>query len=448
MKVIVVGAGEVGSVAAETASRIHDVLVIEKEESVSNALKNRLSISTFKGDGTNPKVLEYAIGAHGAEMIISTLRNDAANLFVCMMAKRIKPDIRTVSSITDPDYKIPTTSEGFPGVDTIISPELITADKMYHLCILENAIDYESVPEMGISVAMFDVEARHEIVGKVCMLLDLPEGCTVFALYRDGVLHTYPETMEVHAGDHLYVFGTEGSLKEFNDLMGVESQARSFTVLGGSIVGRNVAKMLIGDKRSVKVIDHSETVCKEMARSIPGASVICANFIDPDIQASEDVFWTDALVTTSHNDQTNLLMGMTAQKHSTRKVITRYFTKEYEDVFDYTGIETIIGYYSIVANEISKCINEKQPLVMKSRSKNEFFFSVEVSEGSPLSGMFLGDVHMPEGSRIIGLRRNGGFEKLTLRTRLEDGDEAVVFSSFDCAEELPKALGKNCVPEV
>ena len=53
MKVIVVGAGDVGSVTAETASKIHDVLVIEKDESVSNALKTRLNISTLKGDGTN-----------------------------------------------------------------------------------------------------------------------------------------------------------------------------------------------------------------------------------------------------------------------------------------------------------------------------------------------------------------------------------------------------------
>lgn len=448
MKVIVVGAGEVGSVAADTASKVHDVLVIEKDESVSNALKNRHSISTLKGDGTNPKVLEYAITAHEAEMIISTLHSDASNLFVCMMAKRIKPDIRTVSSINDPDYKIATTSEGFSGVDTIISPELITAEKMFHLCVLENAIDYESIPELGTSIAMFDVEAQHDIVGKVCMLLDLPKGCTVFALFRDGIMHAYPETMEVHAGDHLYLFGTDASLEEFNGLMGVRFPARSFTVLGGSIVGRNVAKMLAGDKRSVKVIDHDEASCMDMARNIPGASIICANFIDPEIQASEDVFRTDALVTTSHSDQTNLLMSMTAQKHSTRKVITRYFTKEYEDIFDYTGIETIIGYYSIVANEVSKCINIGQPLAIKSRSKNEFFFSVDVSDESPLSGRFLGDVHMPKGSRIIAVRRDGEFVKLKLRTRLADGDEAVVFSSFECIDELPKVLGKNCVPEV
>ncbi len=448
MKVIIVGAGDIGSVAAETVSKIHDVLVIDSDESVSNALKNRLSISTFKGDGTNPKVLEYVISAHGADMIVSTLHDDSANLFVCMMAKRIKPSIRTVSSITDPDFRIVTTSEGVPGVDTIISPELITAEKMFHLCVLENAIDYESVPDFGMAVAMFSVEAGHDIVGKICMMLDLPAGCTIFALYRDGALHSYPEAMEVHAGDHLYVFGAEASLKDFNELMGVADPARSFVVLGGSIVGRNITKMLVADKRNVKVIDHSESVCRDMARSIPGASVICSDFIDPDVQVNEDVFWTDALVATSHNDQTNLLMCMTAQKHGTRKVITRYFTREYEDVFDYTGIETIIGYYSIVSNEISKCINDKRPMVMKSRSKDELFFSCLIDGESPLSGKLLGDVHFPDGSRIIAVRRGDAFLRLSLRTRLSEGDRAIVFSSFSCLEDLPKIIGKGSMPEV
>ncbi len=448
MKVIIVGAGEIGMVSAETVSRIHDVLVIDKDETVSNVLKNRLSISTLKGDGTNPKVLEYAIINHQADMIISTLNDDASNLFVCIMAKRIKPDIKTVSSITNPDYRISTTADGIVGVDTIISPELITAEKMFRLCVLENAIDYEYIPQLDVAVAMFSVEPEHEVVGKICMLLDIPEDCTIFALYRDSVLHTYPETMEIHPGDHLYVMGSTESLNQFNSILGVEFPARNYVILGGSIVGRNVAKMLAEEKRVVKIIDRNEGLCKEMARSMPGVSVICADFVDPDIQVNENIFWADALVTTSHSDQTNLLMSMTAQKHNARKVITRYFTKEYEDVFDYTGIETIIGYYSIVSNEIAKCTNENQPIMMKSRYKNELFFTYTVDRDSPTCGRFLGDLHLPEGSRIIAVFRKDRFVRLNLCSELEEGDLAVVFSSFECIDELMRVLGKSKVPEV
>ena len=161
MKVIIVGAGEVGRVSAETIANIHDVLVIERDETVLNILKSRLNVSTLKADGTNPKTIQYAIDNHDADMIIATLGSDSANLFVCLMAKRFKPSIITVSSVNNPDYMIETSAQGVEGVDTIISPELITAQKMYKLCTLENAIDYENMANMDTSVAIFTVGPQH-----------------------------------------------------------------------------------------------------------------------------------------------------------------------------------------------------------------------------------------------------------------------------------------------
>ena len=79
MKVIIVGAGEVGRASAETISNIHDVLVVEKDENVLNVLKSRLNVSTLKADGTNPKTIKYAIENHEADMIIATLGTDSAN---------------------------------------------------------------------------------------------------------------------------------------------------------------------------------------------------------------------------------------------------------------------------------------------------------------------------------------------------------------------------------
>lgn len=447
MRVIIVGAGEVGRVSAETVSKVHDVLVIDKDEAVFNALKSRLNVSTLKGDGTNPKILRYAMDNHKPQMIIATLKDDASNLFICMMAKRIDPNVITVSSITDPDYRIETTSEGIPGVDTIISPELITAQKMFRLCTLENAIDYESLSELDADVATFGVTPDHDIVGKVCMLLDMPEGCSVFAIYRDGVLHTDTESMEIHPGDHLCVFGKESAIIEFNRMMGVEFPARMFVILGGSIVGRNVAKMLAADRRAVKIIDRDEQLCRDMARNISGLSVICADFTDPEVQTNENVFGADTLVATSHNDETNLLMSMTAQRHSSRKVITRYFTKEYEDIFEYTGIETIIGYYKIVSNEITKCTAPDETIVMKTRNQSELFFIHRVDRESLLSNIFVGDLQLPEGSKIVAIRHKGELVYPRLDTRIVQSDEVVFFSTIENMADLSKIAGKN-VPEV
>lgn len=445
MKVIIVGAGEVGRVSAETISNIHDVLVIERDEAVLNVLKSRLNVSTLKADGTNPKTIKYAIENHEADMIIATLRSDSENLFLCLMAKRIKPSIITVSSVNNPDYMIETSSEG---VDTIISPELITAQKMYKLCVLENAIDFEYMANMGVAVAMFTVEPQHEVVGKVVMHLPVPGECTVFAIYRDDVVHTEVETMEIHSGDRICVFGTDEAISGFNQMMGVEYPARNFVILGGSIVGRNLARMLAADKMNVKIIDKDENLCRDMARTITGVSIACADFIDPDVQNNENIFRTDALISTSHADDTNLLMCMTAQRHNSRKVITRYFTKEYEDIFQYTGIETIIGYYRIITNEITKSTISDETAIMTARDPNEFYFVHLVDGNSKLLDRYLGDLVVPDGVRIVAVRREGEIFYPKLEYMFQKGDEIIVFTSFSRRSDLIRVFGKSSIPEV
>lgn len=445
MKVIIVGAGEVGRVSAETISNIHDVLVIERDETVLNNLKSRLNVSTLKADGTNPKTLRYAIENHEADMIIATLRSDSENLFLCLMAKRIKPSIITVSSVNNPDYMIQTSSDG---VDTIISPELITAQKMYKLCVLENAIDFEYVANLGAAVAIFTVEQFHEVVGKVVMHLPIPPGCTVFAIYRDDVMHTETETMEIHTGDRICVFGTDEALKGFNELMGVEYPARNFVVLGGSIVGRNLARLLAQDNLNVKIIDRDDNLCRDMARSLSGVAIACADFIDPDVQNNESIFRADALISTSHADDTNLLMSMNAQRHNSRKVITRYFTKEYEDIFQYTGIETIIGYYRIIANEITKSTISDEMAMMTARDQDEFYFIHLVDDQSKLLDRYLGDLKIPEGVRIVAIKRGDEIVYPRLDSMIQRDDAVIVFTSYNHRSELIRVFGKSSIPEV
>ena len=163
MKVIIVGAGDVGYVAAETICTVHDVLIIEKDGDVAETVKSRLNVSVLHEDGTNPVILSHAIEMHHAEIIISTLHRDDSNLFICLMAKRFNPEIRTIASITNPDYMIGTTDEGFVGVDVIVSPEIITAQKMYYLAIVENLVDFEYMgSDLELCLAIFSVESHNK----------------------------------------------------------------------------------------------------------------------------------------------------------------------------------------------------------------------------------------------------------------------------------------------
>ncbi len=442
MKVIIVGAGDVGFVSAQTISDVHDVLVIDSDEDVADTLKSRLNVSILREDGTNPRILEYAIRIHDADIVVSALPSDSENLFVCMMAKRIRPSIKTVATVKNPDYFIETSTDW---ADHIISPYLVTAQKMYKLCVLENAVEYESIKSMDVCVAVFKIESSHPIVGKVIMQLPMPPDCTVFAVYRNEEVITATETLEIHGGDMICVFGSEESMDGFNELVGVGEIAREFCILGGSIVGLNLARMLSDDpkKRYVRIIDRDPERCKYLSRELSGVMVINADYTDPDVQSDQNVFRADATISTSSRDETNLLMCMTAQRMNARKPIARFFMREYEDIFRYTGLQTILGYDRIITNEITMCIIPDETALAKMQSTDGFFFTHQVNDSSKIKDRFVGDINMPRGLRIVAIRKDGFLRYPNLDTKISVGDVVILFSVQLKEAELIRTLGKG-----
>lgn len=450
MKVIIVGAGDMGQVAAETISEIHDVLLIEKDSDIAESVKGRLNVSVLHEDGTNPKSLRYAIETHHAEVIISTLNRDDSNLFICMMAKRFKPSIRTIASINNPDFMIETSEEGFDGVDILISPELITAEKMYRLAILENAVDYEYINHLRLSVAIFAVESEHRIVGSIVMNLPNNGNFSVFGIYRDDSLLLDVDTMEIHPGDRVCVIGDYEGISEFNQIVGVDDVAKEFVILGGSVVGKNLAKFLSTDpvKRYVKIIDKDPETCHELARTLSGIIVINADFTEPGVQSDENVFKSDCMFSTSRLDDTNLLMCMSAQKYNARKIVSRYFKKEYKDIFTYTGLESIIGYYKIVSSEITKCTISDEMAILRLKDYNELFFIHRIDTESKLLNKYYGDIAIPEGVRLVAIRRDDEIIYPRMDTPLLEGDSIIVFTNLTKESTLARVFGKNVVSEM
>ena len=449
MKVIIIGAGSVGYVAAETISGMHDVLVVDNDPDVVELVKNRLNVSVLLEDGTNPKSLKDMLAAYPPDVIISTLKRDDSNLFICLLAKRINPAIKTVASITNPDYVIETTDEGIPGVDVIISPELITAEKIYKLCILENAIDYENVKSFNLSMAVFQVSQDSLFIGKVVMNTYSLKDATVFAIYRNQELHLQVDTMEIHAGDKLCIMGSDEAISAFNQGLGVDEIARDIVVLGGTIVGRHLAKLLALDdkKRYVRIVEKDTDYCRDLSKLLTGVVVVNGDFTDPELQNAENIFKSDCLVTVTNQDDTNLLMCMSAQKYNTSKIISRYLKKEYMDIFMFTGLDTIIGFDRIVANEMSKCVMSESKVAFRMRNQEEQFFIHDVNERSKLINTYYGDLRLPKGLRVLAIKRNDTTIYPAMDTQFLQGDRVMVFTNFTKDKDLAKVFGRNAVIE-
>jgi len=450
MKVIIIGAGGVGYVAAATISGMHDVLVIENEAEVADVVKNRLNVSVLHEDGTNPDKLRTAISVHQPDVLISTLGRDDSNLFICMLAKKFKPDMVTVASVTDPDYALDEELGKQSGVDIIISPELITAEKMYRLCTLENALDYDTLPVFNASMAIMEIHSASDLIGKIVMKSISLDDATIFAVYRSGTLHFQIDTMEIHPGDKLCIMGTDAAISKLNADIGVQVTARDIVILGGSIVGIHLARLLSDDdkKRYVRLIDKDYDHCRELSKILNGIVVVNGDFTDPELQSSENIFKSDCLVSVADQDDTNLLMCMTAQKYNSPKIVSRYLKKEYMDIFMFTGLETIVGMDRTVSNEISKCVMSSDKVLLRMRNPDEQFFLHVVTKQAKLMDRYYGDLVLPNGVRILAINRNGSIIYPKMDTKFEDSDHVMVFTNFTRDKDLAKVFGRNAIFEV
>jgi trk system potassium uptake protein TrkA len=449
VNIIIVGAGNVGFTSAETLSAFHNIMMIELDAAKADSVKNLLNVSVLNENGTNPRVLENAIDKHGAEIVISTLPSDEQNLFISIVCKKYRPSIRTIATVKDPDYMVKTTAEGEPGVDMIISPEIITSNKIFKLSTLENLVDYEGIKTLGLAIATFGVDSGHEIVGKTVMNLDMPEECNIVSLYRGDDVIIDVETAEIRPDDRITVIGSDKGIENFNKMMGVKKEALEFVILGAGIVGMSVAKALssMNKKVYIKIIEEDTELCRQASRILTNAIVVNSDTIDPHILKMENVRRADVLISVTDADEKNLLACMAALKFGTNKVISRYLTREYEDIFKFTGIDTIIGYHLIIANEITKGLISDGDSVMRMKNSNEFFQITTVDKFSPIYGALLGDLVIPDGVRFAAIVRGNRTIYPKYDTRFEDGDRVLLFTYMAKSSELRKLLGKK-VPEM
>lgn len=445
MNIIIIGAGNVGFTSAETLSTVHNVMIIEKDNVKADAIKNMLNVSVLHEDGTNPRVLESAIKKHDADLIVSTLSADGMNLFVCITCKRYRPSLRTVATIKNPDYVIKTTAEGNEGVDMIISPEIISSNKIFKLATLENVVDYEIIKSLNIAIATFKITDDQNIVGKIILNIDMPKECDIVCIYRGDDVITDVETVEIRSEDRITVIGNEDSIEAFNKMIGIKDEALEFVIMGAGVVGMNVAKALskMDKKVYVKIIEEDKDLCREASRNLTDSIIVNSDTIDPHILKTENVGRADVLISVTDADEKNLLACMASLKFGTRKVISRYLTREYKDIFSFTGIETIIGYHLIIANEITKGLISEEESILKMKHDKEYFFSVKIDVRTPIFEKLYGDLSIPEGIRFAALVREEKTVYLKYDTVFREGDRVLVYTYMAKGGAVKKLLGKE-----
>ncbi len=445
MRVIVIGAGQVGESIASDLDDDHEVVVVERDPERVEELTYDLDVLAVQGDGTSLEILED-VGVGEADMVIASTDVDETNIVACSTVAAIS-DAFTVARVKKTGYlETWQRSQHAFGVDLMVCTNLLASTEIVRVIGLPAARDVEPFAGGLVQMAEFEVAEGCEVAGHTVRDADRYDALTFVGLFRgDEVVIPRGET-RIHAGDRLVVVGPPDSVRRFagsvadvDDRRGVDK----VVVVGGSEVGFQVAASLADRGINVRMIERDRARAREIAEDLPDVMVLESDATDPEFLEREHVGDADAVVSALKSDERNLLACLLAKRAGAARAISVVDTYRYIDVFETVGVDVAVSPRRVVAEEITRLTRAggaENVAILEADQAEVMEF--EIDRDSLLAGRPIHEsiADLPTEVVIGAIARDGEIVVPRGDTVIEVGDHVVAFTAAECADELAASL--------
>lgn len=440
MRVVVVGAGEVGFHLAQRLSEEHqDVVVIESDRDQADHAAQQLDVQTVVGNGASLSALDKA-RVKDASMLLAVTSRDEVNLIACLAAKRLGVAY-TVARISNPDYyeEDAVLTREQMGIDLMVNPEREcareTVDLLAHTAFTEVA-DFAGG---RVKLVGLHVKEGAPVAGQtIRSLRERFQGgyhYVTAAIVRDGETSIPKPDTAFQPGDKIYLLAPASELDDVPPLAGhPRSNLERVMIAGGSTEGLHIAKALGDLGVECTVLDRDRRRCVELAEQLPKALVLHADATDLELLEMEGVSGVDGFVAATGNDETNLLSSLLAKEAGAEKVLSLVHTFQYLKLVPAVGVDASISPRISTVNAILRRVRRGRVMTVATLSGVAAeAIEFEVSHQSRIAGQALRDVDFPKQGVVGTILR--GDEIILPRGAdvLKPGDDVIVFA-------LPEAI--------
>ncbi|WP_276252838.1 Trk system potassium transporter TrkA [Halomontanus rarus] len=445
MRVIVVGAGEVGSNIAASLADDHDVIVIDQDADRVDSITYSLDVLTIHGDGTSLDVLEEA-GIDDADMVIASTDRDETNIVVCGTAKTVD-DPFTIARVKKTDFlRTWERSNGAFGVDFMVCTDLHTAETMVRISGLPGAHDVETFANGRVHMAEFEVGSDSPIAGETVADADRFESLTFAAIIRpDDIIVPRGDTV-IESGDNIVVIGSAESVRGFAGTLTPAptlEEANEIVIVGGGEIGYQTARLFEEEGLSPRLVERDHDRARQIAERLPNTLVLESDATDIDFLVREHVDESDIVVAALDSDEKNLLVSLLAKRIGVDRTVAVVEFGEYVDLFETVGVDVAVNPRVVTAEEITRFTREETTEnVAILESDRAEVLEIEIDRDSLLFGNRIMDAmtELPDGIVIGAITRNGELITPRGQTVVELGDHVVVFVDTEVLDEVTAAL--------
>jgi trk system potassium uptake protein TrkA len=446
MKIIILGAGQVGANLAESlVAENNDITVVDLSTERLAMLQDRFDLRTVRGHAAHPSILKMA-GAEDADMLVAVTQSDETNLVACRLAAtvfNVPTRIARIRATDFMDLEGAFLAEHF-GVDHIISPEQEVTETLRRL--IEHPEALQVLDFAAGKVRLVAVRAYHggPLVGHELQEIrrHMPNvDCRVAAIYRRDRGIVPKGITVIEPGDEIFFIARRQDIPAvMRELRRMERPVKRVMIAGGGNIGRRLAARLERDYE-VKLIDHNKVITGQLAEKLKRTLVLTGDATDEDLLEQENIESMDVFCALTNDDEDNIMSALLAKRMGAHRVISLINRSAYVNLVQGGEIDIAISPAQATVGPLLSKIRRGDMAAVHSLRRGAAEVLEIVAHGdlktSKVVGRRIGDVALPEGASIAAIIR--GDEVLIAHhdTLIEAEDHLVVF-----------ALNKRIIPKV
>jgi trk system potassium uptake protein TrkA len=436
MKIIILGAGQVGSsVSRIMTAEGNDITVVDTNPELLKELQVRLDIRTIEGNASHPEVLERA-GCADADMIIALTNSDEINMVACQIAWSLFRTPRKIARVRAAEYLEYGQlfePEGL-SVDVLISPEQSVTD--YIRRVIENPGTLQVLDFADGRVGLVCVKAFHggALVGQE--LRNLPKHMPgiqtrVAAIFREGRPIIAEGDSVIQADDEVFFIAARKNIRAvMGELRKLDKQVKRVIIAGGGNIGKRLSSAL-EHRFQVKIIERNPDNARRLADSLDRSIVLLGDAADEELLIEENIEHTDVFCAVTNDDEANILSAMLAKRLGARKVMSLINRPAYVDlVEDSETIDVAISPQQATIGSLLTHVRRGDVVKVHSLRRGAAEAIEAIAHGdantSRVVGRAIEDIELPPGTTIGAIARGNDVMVAHHDTVIESEDHVIL----------------------
>ncbi len=437
MKILILGAGQVGRTVARHLSReeANEVTVVDISEEVLRDLQDRVDVHTVAGNAAFPPVLEAA-GAAEAEIIIALTNSDEVNMMACEVAYTLFRTPTKIARIRASEYtgRPELFSEQAIAVDVFISPEQLVTEYIERLVRFPGALQVLNFADGKVRLVGVRAVKEGLLVGH--QLRELPEHLArtearVVAIYRAGRGIAPEGGTLIEEGDEVFFLAARDDIRRvIGELRKEDSRMRRIVIAGGGNIGYRLARKL--EKTSqVKLIERDARRARKVSELLEQTIVLTGDAADEELLIEENIDSADVFAALTNSEEANILSAMLAKRLGARKVMALVNRPSYAELIESGSIDIAVSPQTITIGSLLAHVRRGDVVRVHSLRRGAAEAIEVIAQGdestSRVVGRAVGEITLPEGAAIGAVVRGEQVLMAHHDTFVQSGDHLILF---------------------